>query len=268
MTTYYDYKPGIAIPVSVTATLIGGHKFQSLDQWLILWDYDGETDKYLATFGTQDPKDAARIAPSSGPFRVQLEAGQMRIKPGLTVRRDNNRNAKAYKALHEPSNSVEIMQASYKRQMRYRQPADLLEIQDELHGLDIQAKRVMEKRDARIAQALREGESATDMSMALKISRPALYKAARRGGWTPDTDQEATMEITITWGNGTEATYAITGDVEDMVKRIILSEHKESFGSVRFTNPAYGTPGTLAQGIAYYHGQGEMFEAFRVTNVN
>ena len=272
MTTYYDYKPGIAIPVSVTATLIGGHKFQSLDQWLILWDYDGETDKYLATFGTQDPKDAARIAPSSGPFRVQLEAGQMRIKPGLTVRRDNNRNAKAYKALHEPSNSVEIMQASYKRQMRYRQPADLLEIQDELHGLDIQAKRVMEKRDARIAQALREGESATDMSMALKISRPALYKAARRGGWTPDTDQEATMEITITWENGSTNQYKVTPehmrDIEKFVERIILNDFSESFGSVRFTNPAYGTPGTLAHGAAYFHGQGGGFVGFRVTNVN
>lgn len=192
MTTYHDYTPGIAIPVSVTATLIGGHEFQCPGQWLILWDYDGETDKYLATFGTQDPKDTARIAPSSGPFRVQLEGVQMRIKTGLTVRRDNDCTAKAYKALSEPSNSVEIMRDSYKRQMRYRQPADLLEIQDELHGLDIQAKRVMEKRDARIAQALREGESATDMAMALKISRPALYKAARRAGWTPDTDQEAT----------------------------------------------------------------------------
>ena len=76
------------------------------------------------------------------------------------------------------------------------------------------------------------------------------------------------MRITITWGNGTEATYAITGDVEDMVKRIILSEHKESFGRVHFSDPHYGTPGTLAQGIAYYHGQGGMFEAFRVTNAN
>ena len=197
MTTYYDYTPGVAIPVSVIATLIGGHKFQSPGQWLILWDYDTETDKYLATFGTEDPKDADRIAPSSEPFRVQLEGGQMRIKPGLTVRRANDRTAKVYKALSEPSNSVEIMQTSYKRQMRYRQPADLLEIQDELHGLDIQAKRVMEKRDARIAQALREGESATDMAMALKISRPALYKAARRAGWTPDTDQ-AVRTVTVT----------------------------------------------------------------------
>ena len=76
------------------------------------------------------------------------------------------------------------------------------------------------------------------------------------------------MRITITWGNGTEATYMITGDVEDMVKHIILSEHKESFGRVRFSDPRYGTPGTLAQGIAYYHGQGGRFEAFRVTNAN
>ena len=76
------------------------------------------------------------------------------------------------------------------------------------------------------------------------------------------------MRITITWGNGTEATYTITGDVEDMVKRIILSEHKESFGRVRFSDPRYGTPGTLAQGIAHYHGQGGTFEAFRVTNAN
>ena len=73
------------------------------------------------------------------------------------------------------------------------------------------------------------------------------------------------MRITITWGNGAEATYTITGDVEDMVKRIIL---RESFGRVCFSDPRYGTPGTLAQGIAYYHGQGGMFEVFRVTNAN
>lgn len=76
------------------------------------------------------------------------------------------------------------------------------------------------------------------------------------------------MRITITWGNGTEATYTITGDVEDTVKRIILREHKGSFGRVRFSDPRYGTPGTLAQGIAYYHGQGGTFEAFRVTNAH
>ena len=76
------------------------------------------------------------------------------------------------------------------------------------------------------------------------------------------------MRITITWGTGAEATYTITGDVEDMVKRIILSEHKESFGRVRFSDPRYGTPGALAQGIAHYHGQGGTFEAFRVTNAN
>ena len=79
------------------------------------------------------------------------------------------------------------------------------------------------------------------------------------------------MRITITWGNGTEATYTSTGDVEDTVEHIILSEHKESFGRVRFSDPRYGTPGTpgtLAQGIAYYHGQGGASEAFRVTNAN
>ena len=76
------------------------------------------------------------------------------------------------------------------------------------------------------------------------------------------------MRITITWGNGTEATYTIAGNVEDMVKHIILSEHKESFGRVRFSDPHYGTPGTLAQGIAHCHGQGGTFEAFRVTNAN
>ena len=76
------------------------------------------------------------------------------------------------------------------------------------------------------------------------------------------------MRITITWGNGTEATYTIAGDVEDMVKHIILSEHKESFGRVRFSDPRLCTPGTLAQGIAHYHGQGGTFEAFRVTNAN
>ena len=73
------------------------------------------------------------------------------------------------------------------------------------------------------------------------------------------------MRITITWGNGAEATYTATGNVEDTVKRTILREHKESFGRVRFSDPRYGTPGTLAQGIAYYHGQGGMVEEFRVT---
>ena len=76
------------------------------------------------------------------------------------------------------------------------------------------------------------------------------------------------MRITITWGNGTEATYTITGDVEDMVKHIILSEHKESFGRVRFSDPRYGTPGTLARGSGLFPGQGGTFEAFRVTNAN
>ena len=33
--------------------------------------------------------------------------------------------------------------------------------------------------------------------MALKISRAALYKAARRAGWTPDTDQ-AVRTVTVT----------------------------------------------------------------------
>lgn len=73
------------------------------------------------------------------------------------------------------------------------------------------------------------------------------------------------MRITITWGNGAEATYTAAGNVEDTVKRIILREHKESFGRVRFSDPRYGTPGTLAQGIAYYHGQGGQAEEFRVT---
>ena len=73
------------------------------------------------------------------------------------------------------------------------------------------------------------------------------------------------MRITITWGNGSEATYTIAGDVEDMVKHIIL---RESFGRVRFSDPRYGTPGTLARGIAYYPGQGGAFETFRVTNAN
>ena len=73
------------------------------------------------------------------------------------------------------------------------------------------------------------------------------------------------MMITITWGNGAEATYTAAGNVEDTVKHIILREHKESFGRVRFSDPRYGTPGTLAQGIAYYHGQGGMGEEFRVT---
>ena len=91
---------------------------------------------------------------------------------------------------------------------------------------------------------------------------------ARKGNWPRRKSQEDTMRITITWGNGTEATYTIAGDVEDMVKHIILSEHKESFGRVRFSDPRYGTPGTLAQGIAYYHGQGGMGEEFRVTNAN
>ena len=91
---------------------------------------------------------------------------------------------------------------------------------------------------------------------------------ARKGDWPRRKSQEDTMRITITWGNGTEATYTAAGNVEDTVNHIILSEHKESFGRVRFSDPRYGTPGTLAQGIAYYHGQGEMFEAFRVTNVN
>ena len=76
------------------------------------------------------------------------------------------------------------------------------------------------------------------------------------------------MRITITWGNGTEATYTIAGDVEDMVKHIILSEHKESFGRVRFSDPRYGTPGTLAQGIAHYHGQHYLGSFHRVTNAN
>ena len=73
------------------------------------------------------------------------------------------------------------------------------------------------------------------------------------------------MKITITWGNGAEATYTAAGNVEDTVKHIILSEHKGSFGRVCFSDPRYGTPGTLAQGIAYYHGQGGMGEEFRVT---
>ena len=72
------------------------------------------------------------------------------------------------------------------------------------------------------------------------------------------------MMITITWGNGAEATYTAAGNVEDTVKRIILREHK-AFGRVRFSDPRYGTPGTLAQGMAYYHGQGGMVEEFRVT---
>ena len=72
------------------------------------------------------------------------------------------------------------------------------------------------------------------------------------------------MRITITWGNGAEATYTAAGNVEDTVKRIILREHK-AFGRVRFSDPRYGTPGTLAQGIAHYHGQGGMVEEFRVT---
>lgn len=76
------------------------------------------------------------------------------------------------------------------------------------------------------------------------------------------------MRITITWGNGAEATYTATGDVEDMVNHIILSEHKGSFWLVRFSDPRYGTPGTLAQGVAYYHWQGGKSEAFRVTNAN
>ena len=76
------------------------------------------------------------------------------------------------------------------------------------------------------------------------------------------------MRITITWGNGSEATYTAAGNVEDTVKHIILSEHKGSFGRVRFSGSRYGTPGTLAQGIAYYHGQGGGFETFRVTNAN
>ena len=76
------------------------------------------------------------------------------------------------------------------------------------------------------------------------------------------------MRITIMWSNGSTATYTITGDVKDTVKHIILSEHKESFGRVRFHDSRYGTPGTLARGIAYYHGQGGTFEAFRVTNAN
>ena len=91
---------------------------------------------------------------------------------------------------------------------------------------------------------------------------------ARKGNRPRRKSQEDTMRITITWGHGTEATYLITGDVEDMVKHIILREHKESFGRVRLSDPRYGTPGTLAQGIAYYHGQGGMGEEFRVTNAN
>ena len=75
-------------------------------------------------------------------------------------------------------------------------------------------------------------------------------------------------KITITWGNGAEATYTAAGNVEDTVKRIILSEHKEPFGRVRFSDPRYGTPGTLAQGVAYYHGQGGMVEEFRVTEAH
>ena len=91
---------------------------------------------------------------------------------------------------------------------------------------------------------------------------------ARKGNSPGTNTQEDTMRITITWGNGTEATYTITGDVEDMVKHIILSEHKGSFGRVRFSDPRYGTPGTLAQGMAYHHGQGGSLETFRVTNAN
>ena len=91
---------------------------------------------------------------------------------------------------------------------------------------------------------------------------------ARKGNSPGTKSREDTMRITITWGNGSEATYTITGDVEDMVKHIILNEHKGSFGRVRFSDPRYGTPGTLAQGIAYYHGQGGMVEEFRVTNAN
>ena len=73
------------------------------------------------------------------------------------------------------------------------------------------------------------------------------------------------MRITITWDNGTEATYTAAGNVEDTVKHIILREHKGSFGRVRFSDPRYGTPGTLVRGVAYYHGQGGMVEEFRVT---
>ena len=91
---------------------------------------------------------------------------------------------------------------------------------------------------------------------------------ARKGNGPGTKSQEDTMRITITWGNGSEATYTIAGSVEDTVKHIILSEHKESFGRVRFSDPRYGTPGTLAQGIAYYHGQGGMVEAFRVTSAS
>ena len=91
---------------------------------------------------------------------------------------------------------------------------------------------------------------------------------ARKGTGPGGKSQEDTMRITITWGNGTKATYTAAGSVEDTVKHIILSEHKESFGRVRFSDPRYGTPGTLAQGIAYYHGQGGMVEEFRVTNAN
>ena len=72
------------------------------------------------------------------------------------------------------------------------------------------------------------------------------------------------MRITITWSNGTKATYTAAGNVEDRVKHIIRSEYR-AFGRVRFSDPRYGAPGTLARGIAYYHGQGGEFEEFRVT---
>jgi hypothetical protein len=191
-----DYQPGTAYPVKNIYHLTDGTT-QQADGWIIVWDilHDGDKkpddpdDKkeepsiLLITAGVPDERNPKRIVPSGHPHRATYHLGTWQITPAWEARTDHgHRLPTQYKDTDPGSNSAEIMQASYRRELAALDDwhTHLDPTQAALEAARKLAATLVEKRDRMILQALADGESATTLARRYKIDRSAIYQMKTR----------------------------------------------------------------------------------------
>lgn len=191
-----DYQPGIAYPVKNLYHLTDGTT-QQTDGWIIVWDilHDGDKkpddpdDKkeepsiLLVTAGVPDERNPKRIVPSGRPHRATYRFGTWQITPAWEARTDHgSRLPTQYRGTDLDSNSTEIMQASYRKELAALDDwhTHLDPTQAALEAARKLAATLVEKRDRMILQALADGESATTLARRYRIDRSAIYQMKTR----------------------------------------------------------------------------------------
>lgn len=118
-----DWTPGLAYPVSIDATLEDGTSLHA-PTWVMVWDYeegdDWRTARALITQASLDKK-GAPLSDGDPVWAIITQGDGFRVSDSLIYRfTAGDRLPIAYKARDPKSNSVEIMQETYRAQVERR----------------------------------------------------------------------------------------------------------------------------------------------------